>query len=192
MRTRIPTPSGAALPNTSLAPAPPPASAVVIRTGIGMLRTFNPGWHNELPELAHIMSDTRLSTEDKIKAMQRVPALQTKFRRYKEHVQALARHFRLPTWRCSFEVSLNAAATGRVHCHDYVCPATSASAFMGASASTCTSVSASPRRCQYSASECAAYNQMWALAWPQLLVCFRLTCCCWSERAGSGPKGLCT
>ena len=123
VRTRIPTPSGAALPNTSLAPAPPPASAVVIGKGIGMMRTFNPAWHNELPELAHIMSDTSLSTENKIKAMQDLPALQTKFRRYEEHVQALARHFRLPTWGCSFEVSLNAAAAGRVHCHDYIGPA---------------------------------------------------------------------
>ena len=123
VRTRIPTPLGVVLPNTSLAPVAAPASAVVICKGIGMMRTFNTGWHNELPDLARIMSDATLSTENKIKAMQNVPALQTKFRRYEEHVQALAKQFRLPTWGCSFEVSLNAAAVGRVHCHDYIGPA---------------------------------------------------------------------
>ena len=97
LRTRIPPPQGAALPNTYLAPAPDPASPAVVCKGLGMLRTFNPGWHNEMPELARIMSDKSQATENKIKAMQELPALQEKFRRYEEHVKTRAKQHRLPT-----------------------------------------------------------------------------------------------
>ena len=54
--------------------------------------------------------------------MQQVPALQEKFQLYEQHVKALAEHHHLRTWGCSFEVSLNAVAVGRVHCHDYIGP----------------------------------------------------------------------
>jgi hypothetical protein len=88
-----------------------------------MLRTFNPGWQNEVPELAHIMSDKHLETESKIRAMQQALALREKFRLYEQYVKALAEHHHLRTWGCSFEVSMNAVAAGRVHCHDCIGPA---------------------------------------------------------------------
>ena len=140
--TCVPPPQGAALPNTCLVPAPNLASPAVVCKGLGMQRTFNPGWRNEMPELAHIMSDKRLATEapapdparpaviskglgmlrmfnsgwrnemselarimsdksqateNKIKAMQELPALQEKFRRYEEHVKTRVKQHRLPT-----------------------------------------------------------------------------------------------
>ena len=52
------------------------------RKGLGLLRTFNTQWHNEVPDLSQITSQN-MPLQDKLAALQNLTFLQEKFRQYK-------------------------------------------------------------------------------------------------------------
>ena len=123
VRTRIPLPSGVRKPESPdvSAAGAATAKAAVIGKGIGIMRTFNTAWHNEIPELTEILSNSgRL--EEKMLALKQLPFLQDKFAAYVQHVRDHAARLALPLWGCCFEVSLNSRQTGRIHTHDYAGP----------------------------------------------------------------------
>ena len=123
VRTRIPLPAGVRMPespDTSAAGAAP-AKAVVLGKGIGIMRTFNTDWHNQIPELTDILSSSS-PLEEKMHALKQLPFLQDKFAAYEQHVRDYAARHALPLWGCCFEVSLKSKQAGRIHTHDYVGP----------------------------------------------------------------------
>ena len=122
-RTRIPLPAGVIIPESADVPAAGAATAKAasIGKGIGLMRTFNTDWHNEIPELTEILS-SRGSHEEKMRALKQLPFLQDKFAAYVQHVRDHGKRLALPLWGCCFEVSLKSRQTGRIHTHDYVGP----------------------------------------------------------------------
>ena len=122
-RVRIPLPAGVRKPETHDTPGTGAASvnSVVLGKGIGIMRTFNTDWHNQIPELTDIMS-SRSCLEKKLEALKQLPFLQDKFAAYEQHVRDHAARLGLPTWGCCFEVSLKSHQTGRIHTHDYAGP----------------------------------------------------------------------
>ena len=122
-RTRIEYPTGREPPQIGVVQAPMAATkAAVIGKGLGMLRTFNTKWHNEVPELSKIMSQNT-PLQQRIVALQNLTFLQDKYRQYKESVRSHARKHGMRSWGCCMEVSLRAEEVGRVHLHDYIGPA---------------------------------------------------------------------
>ena len=118
-RTRIALPEGRQAPQ--IAPDEQPPLVGGIGKGLGLLRTFNTPWHNEVPELSQIVSEN-MPLQDKIAALQNLPFLQEKYRQYKEDVRAHARKHGLPSWGCCMEISMHSQEVGRVHLHDYIGP----------------------------------------------------------------------
>lgn len=122
-RTRIDVPEGRHLPQIGdLSAQAASSSPPVIGKGLGLLRTFNTQWHNEVPELCQIVSQT-VPLEQKIEELQNLPFLQEKYRAYKEDVRSHASKHGMRSWGCCMEVSLRSQAVGRVHLHDYIGPA---------------------------------------------------------------------
>ena len=120
-RTRIPFPEGCQPPQSANVRLQAEATSVAIGKGIGLLRTFNTSWHNDVAELSQIMARD-MSLQEKLAALQNLPFLQEKYRQYKEDVRSHARKHGLRSWGCCFEVSLQAKNVGRVHLHDYIGP----------------------------------------------------------------------
>ena len=118
-RTRIPIPAGRQAPQIGTSHTQSPVAAACIGKGLGMLRTFNTKWHNEIPELSQIMSQD-MPLQHKVAVLQNLTFLQEKYRQYKEDVRSHARKHGMPSWGCCMEISLNAQQVGRVHLHDYI------------------------------------------------------------------------
>ena len=123
IRTRIPLPAGVRMPESPDTSAAGAATVkeVVLGKGIGIMRTFNTDWHNQIPELTEILSNSS-PLESKLQALKALPFLQDKFAAYEQHVRDLAARLALPLWGCCFEVSLKSQQTGRIHTHDYTGP----------------------------------------------------------------------
>ena len=123
VRTRIPLPAGVRMPESpdTAAERAATAKAVVLGKGIGIMRTFNTNWHNEIPELSDILG-SNACVEEKVDALKQLPFLQDKFAAYQQHVRDHAARLALPLWGCCFEVSLKSQQPGRIHTHDYVGP----------------------------------------------------------------------
>ena len=122
VRHRIPLPAGVRMPESpDTSAAGTDSKAVVLGKGIGIMRTFNTDWHNQIPELSDILSSSS-PLEEKLHALKQLPFLQDKFAAYVQHVRDLAARLALPLWGCCFEVSLKSQQAGRIHTHDYVGP----------------------------------------------------------------------
>ena len=121
-RVRIEYPEGVRPPQIGLPIAQGEVSAPALGKGIGLLRTFNPPWHNEVPELSQIMSQD-VPLQEKLTQLQNFSFLQEKYRQYKEDVRMHAKKHGMRSWGCCFEVSLQSKSVGRVHLHDYIGPA---------------------------------------------------------------------
>ena len=130
MRTRIPLPAGVRMPKSTDVSAAGAAEdkGVVLGKGIGIMRTFNTDWHNEIPELSHILGSS-IPLEEKMDALKHLPFLQDKFAAYEQHVRDHAARLALPLWACCFEVSLKSRQPGRIHSHDYVGPSLDCAGF---------------------------------------------------------------
>ena len=122
-RTRIPLPAGVRMPESADTSGAGAANAkpAILGKGIGIMRTFNTDWHNQIPELTEILSSSS-SLEEKLDALKHLPFLQDKFASYVQHVRDHAARLALPMWGCCFEVSLKSKQTGRIHTHDYAGP----------------------------------------------------------------------
>ena len=122
VRTRIPLPVGVRMPESpDTLTAGTETKAGVLGKGLGIMRTFNTDWHNQIPELSDILSSST-SLEEKMHALKQLPFLQDKFAAYVQHVRDHAARLALPLWGCCFEVSLKSKQAGRIHTHDYAGP----------------------------------------------------------------------
>ena len=122
VRHRIPLPAGVRMPESpDTSTAGTDSKAVVVGKGIGIMRTFNTDWHNQIPELSDILSSSSC-LEEKLHALKQIPFLQDKWAAYQQHVHDCAARLALPLWGCCFEVSLNSRQAGRIHTHDYIGP----------------------------------------------------------------------
>ena len=121
VRVRVALPAGVDMPALPVGASPSKPIDASIGKGIGIMRTFNTDWHNEMPDASAIMASARV-LEDKVNALRELPFLREKFGQYQQEVQRLAGKHSLPTWACCMELSLHSKSVGRIHLHDYVGP----------------------------------------------------------------------
>ena len=88
---------------------------------VGIKRTFNTDWDNEILELTEILSSSGFQ-EEEMHALKQLTFLQDKFAAYVQHVCDHTARLALPLCGCCFEVSFKSRQTGRIHTHDYVGP----------------------------------------------------------------------